>query len=120
MYRVFKLFCVLGIFCFQHVMAHSHTTYIVEQAPPPTIIQVPSTSVIVVQNEPPAKIVEQTDASPGPDYVWVQGDWKWDGRWVWGKGNWQRKPHEAAVWTPGHWKRHHHHHSWEWIEGHWN
>jgi hypothetical protein len=44
---------------------------------------------VVVGAEPPPPIVEQVTVAPGPEYVWVSGYWRW------------------------------HHHSWEWIRGHW-
>ncbi len=42
---------------------------------------------------PPPRRVEVKPAKPGPNFVWVEGHWKWKGR---------RRGH---VWVPGHWRR---------------
>jgi len=41
-----------------------------------------------VQEAPPAPQVEAMPASPGPEYVWVEGSWSWHQRWVWAPGTW--------------------------------
>ena len=58
-------------------------------------------------------------AAPGPGYVWVAGEWNWDGHvWVWTVGSWVSPPYPQAVWVAGGWgfepngRRH-------WVPGHW-
>jgi len=55
---------------------------------------------VVVSEAPPAPIVETVTVSPGPDFVWVGGNWVWHGHWVWTRGHWMRPPHAGAVWVP--------------------
>jgi hypothetical protein len=56
---------------------------------------------------------------PSPDYVWVDGNWSWQGRWVWSPGRWVWQPHPHVIVTPGfYWgpsyyygpRYYHHHH----------
>ena len=74
------------------------TTTVVEQAPPP----------------PPAETVV---LAPGPGYVWIGGDWVWNGRWVWRAGYWAYPPYPHAVWVGGYWGRGPH--GWHRSPGHW-
>lgn len=75
------------------------TTTVVESAPPP-----PQTDVIV--------------ASPGPDYVWVDGEWDWSGvTWVWIGGHWILPPFRGAIWIHGGW--YHGSRGWYHSPGHW-
>ncbi len=65
----------------------------------------------------PAEVTYSRPASPGADYVWVDGDWYWsggtyvfrNGYWAhgrgrtWVKGNWEHRPH-GYYWHKGHWR----------------
>lgn len=117
------LFSCLSMLSLSQANAHSHhNVYVVETAPAPVYVVQPSApivNVIEVQSEPPADLVEQMDPSPGPDFVWVGGRWNWNNQWNWSKGSWVRRPHTAAVWVPGHWRKSHHDHRWVWEEGSW-
>lgn len=77
-------------------------------------------SYVFVQEAPPAELVEQITVSPGPDYVWTKGYWRWDNKWVWESGRWGRRPHPAAVWHDGEWVHHDRYHGWHWVHGHWH
>ena len=48
----------------------------------------PSNSSMTVQTPPPPPPDETPLPSPGPDYVWIGGDWVWNGGWVWVGGRW--------------------------------
>ena len=50
---------------------------------------------------PPApRVVRVVPASPGPDYVWVDGYWyPVGGRYVWHSGYWTRAPYGGARWV---------------------
>jgi len=74
------------------------TTTVVTEAPPP----------------PPAQTVV---VAPGPGYVWIGGEWVWDGRWVWRAGYWAYPPYPHAVWVGGYWGRGSY--GWYWRRGHW-
>lgn len=133
---LFFLLTILGVNGIQYADAHSHDrVYLVETAPAPVyVVQTPPApvyvvptapapvvNVIEVESEPPADIVEQVALCPGSssDYAWINGRWTWNGRWEWTKGYWVQKPHVAAVWMPGHWRKSHHDHRWVWEEGSW-
>ena len=134
---VFFLLTSLSVLSIQSANAHHHhDVYVVETAPvpvyvhpapvvvvkqAPTVIvqQAPVVNVIEVESEPPADIVEQIDACPGQNYVWIGGRWKWNGRWDWSRGYWTQRPQATAAWVPGHWRKSHHDHRWVWEEGSW-
>lgn len=67
--------------------------------PPPPAEIVIGTEVRVV-GPPPPVVKEVIIARPGPNYVWVPGNWYWEGRWVWHKGHWAIPPRVGAVWVP--------------------
>ena len=67
---------------------------------PPT----PAGPALVATAPPPAP-VETVVISPGPGYVWVGGEWVWNGGWVWVGGHWVLPPYPHAVWTGGYWGR---------------
>jgi hypothetical protein len=58
------------------------------------------------QTPPPAPPADETaPPTPGPDYVWVGGDWVWNGGWVWVGGHWALPPYPHAFWFHGRWTR---------------
>ena len=59
----------------------------------------------VVTDAPPQPPSETVVVSPGPDYVWVDGEWEWNGGWVWVGGHWILPPYPHAIWVRGHWSR---------------
>jgi hypothetical protein len=54
---------------------------------------------------------------PGPDYVWIDGEWVWNGGWIWVGGHWGYPPYSHAVWVGGGW--YHGPHGWYHAAGHW-
>jgi hypothetical protein len=70
-------------------------------APPPA----EGGPAVAAQVPPPAPLVETQPPSPGVDYVWVGGDWVWNGGWVWAGGRWAIPPYPHAVWYRGGWRR---------------
>ena len=82
-------------------------------APSPTTVVVAD-----VGSVPPPPIVETVVVSPGPQYVWVAGYWRWYGHsWGWVRGAWVIPPHRRAVWVEGRWGRRFGRVTW--VEGHW-
>jgi hypothetical protein len=77
----------------------------------------PPAEPAVVNTPPPEPQPETIVVSPGPDYVWVGGEWVWHGRWVWSPGRWVYGPRPGAVWVGGVWV--HGHHGWYHRGGHW-
>ena len=63
------------------------------------------TSQTYVAVAPPPPPVETVVVAPGPGYVWVDGEWLWNGRWVWVGGHWLVPPRPHAVWVRGYWGR---------------
>ena len=55
--------------------------------------------------------------APGPDYVWIGGEWAWNGRWIWVAGHWGYPPAPRAVWVRGYW--YHGPNGWCRAAGHW-
>lgn len=74
-------------------------------------------STVVVQQPPPPPPVETVVVAPGPDYVWIGGDWVWNGSWYWRAGYWCRPPYPHAVWIHGGWRRGSD--GWHHSPGHW-
>jgi len=73
-----------------------------------------STAVTEAPPPPPAETVV---VAPGPGYVWIGGEWVWNGRWVWRAGYWAYPPYPHAVWVGGYWGRGSY--GWYWRRGHW-
>lgn len=67
-----------------------------------------------VTEAPPPPRVESY--SPRPGYVWVQGRWVWNRRWVWKAGHWERERH-GRTWQQGSWQQQNN--QWVWVEGQW-
>lgn len=76
-----------------------------------------SPGTVVVQQAPPPPPVETVVVAPGPDYVWIGGDWVWNGRWVWVAGHWGYPPRHNVVWVGGYWT--HGPHGYYHHPGHW-
>jgi hypothetical protein len=77
----------------------------------------PTNDVYVTQT-PPAVRVESQTVSPGANYVWTRGYWRWTGtNYIWVPGSWLVRPRPAAAWMEGHWERRSA--GWIWIAGHW-
>lgn len=64
----------------------------------PTAVQTP-------QTPPPPPPTESEPPTPGPNYVWVGGDWVWNNGWVWVGGRWALPPYPGAIWYHGGWRR---------------
>src|SRR4029077_304746 len=71
----------------------------------------------VVAEAPPAPPAETVVVAPGPEYVWMPGEWVWNGRWVWTGGCWILPPYPHAVWVGGYWGRGPY--GWHRYPGHW-
>ena len=71
----------------------------------------------VVTEAPPPPPAETVVVAPGPGYVWVGGEWVWNGGWVWRAGYWAYPPYPHAVWVGGYWGRGPY--GWYWRRGHW-
>ncbi|MGH7954064.1 MAG: YXWGXW repeat-containing protein, partial [Limisphaerales bacterium] len=82
----------------------------------PTTIGETSTTTVVSEPPPPAP-AETVAVAPGPGYVWVDGEWVWNGRWVWVAGHWGYPPYPHAVWIHGGWV--HGRYGWRRTPGHW-
>jgi hypothetical protein len=66
----------------------------------------PSTNDVEITQAPPTVRVETQTVSPGANYVWTRGYWRWNGAtYVWVPGSWLVRPRPAAVYVEGHWLR---------------
>lgn len=55
--------------------------------------------------------------SPGAGYIWIGGEWFWNGNsYMWRDGYWTR-PRDGHVWNPGHWRKSRG--GWFWVPGYW-
>jgi uncharacterized protein YcfJ len=81
--------------------------FMINTAGDPTANNSGSTTTEVVTSAPPPPPAETVVvASPGPDYVWMDGEWVWSsGRWIWIGGHWGYPPHPHVVWVSGGWDR---------------
>ena len=78
----------------------------------------PEPQTVVVQQAPPPVPVETVEVAPGPDYVWVDGEWDWSGvTWVWVGGHWGYPPRPHAIWIEG--RRWHDGYGWHYERGYW-
>lgn len=70
-----------------------------------------------IQQAPPPPPVETVVVAPSPDYVWIHGEWVWNGGWFWVGGHWAYPPYPRAVWIGG--RCWHDDHGWHNARGHW-
>ena len=76
----------------------------------------PATTTVVSEPPPPAPS-DPVVVAPGPDYVWIDGEWLWNGGWVWVGGHWGYPPYPHAVWVHGYWN--HGTYGWRRTPGRW-
>ncbi len=70
-----------------------------------------------IQQSPPPPPVETVVVAPAPEYIWIGGEWVWNGGWFWVGGHWAYPPYPHAMWIGGHsW---HDAHGWHNARGHW-
>jgi outer membrane lipoprotein SlyB len=70
-----------------------------------------------IQQPPPPPPVETMLVAPGPGYVWIGGEWVWNGGWFWVGGHWAYPPYAHAVWIGG--RCWHDAHGWHNARGYW-
>lgn len=75
-------------------------------------------TAVMAASAPPAPPTETIVIAPGPEYVWVGGEWEWHGRWVWVGGHWHRPPRPHAVWVRTNW--HHGPRGYYRVGGYWS
>lgn len=76
-----------------------------------------TTTTEVIQYAPPPPPQQTVVVSPGPGYVWIDGEWEWNNRWVWVGGRWAYPPRHGVVWISGRtWQDHR---GWHYNRGCW-
>ena len=65
----------------------------------------PEAATVVQEPPPPTPVETVTVVTPGPDYVWLGGEWVWNGGWVWVGGHWGYPPRPGVIWVGGSWYR---------------
>ena len=91
--------------------------FMINTANDPAAVFGGSPATVVVNDGPPAPLVENVAVAPAPGYIWIGGEWVWNGRWVWVSGHWANPPRANVVWIPGYWVRGSH--GWYRTEGYW-
>lgn len=77
----------------------------------------PQAATVTADQPPPPPLTESILAAPGPGYVWIGGEWTWNGRWIWVSGHWGYPPYPYAIWVRGYWYQGPH--GWHREAGHW-
>ncbi len=79
----------------------------------------PRAGAVYVTTAPPRPIRELRPASPGSEFVWIPGHYKYENRaYVWVGGKYQHPEFDnIRRWEPGKW--HHDRNGWFWEEGRW-
>jgi hypothetical protein len=77
----------------------------------------PQATTVVVTQPPPPPPAETVVVAPGPGFVWLDGEYVWNGGWIWVAGHWGYPPYPHAVWVRGYWGRGPH--GWARVPGHW-
>jgi hypothetical protein len=77
----------------------------------------PQATTVVVTQPPPPPPAETVVVAPGPGFVWLDGEYVWNGGWIWVAGHWGYPPYSHAVWVRGYWGRGPH--GWSRVPGHW-
>jgi outer membrane lipoprotein SlyB len=91
--------------------------FMISTASMPVPVAAPQPAVVIEQAPPPPP-VEVRVVAPGPDFVWIDGEWQWGGaQWVWVGGRWGAPPHLHAIWVGG--RRWHDGRGWHEEHGHW-
>jgi len=80
-------------------------------------VPAPQASTAVVAQPPPPPPAETIVVAPGPGYIWIGGEWMWNGGWIWVAGHWGYPPYPHAVWVRSYWYRGPH--GWCRAGGHW-
>jgi hypothetical protein len=61
---------------------------------------------ITIGPPPPPRVVYVVPATPGPEYIWIDGYWYPVGHhWKWHQGYWTRSPYMGARWAAPHYER---------------
>ena len=76
------------------------------------------TAAYISQSPPPPPVETVTVVAPGPDFVWIGGEWVWNGGWFWTGGHWGPRPYHGAAWVAGGWARGAR--GWAWHGGRWH
>jgi len=65
---------------------------------PSSAVAAPPTASVASLPPAPAPLVEPMVLAPGPDYIWIAGEWGWYwGRWAWCGGHWAVPPVLACI-----------------------
>ncbi len=76
----------------------------------------PSSVTVRTRPEPP---YYARPMAPGPNYVWIDGEWIRSGRgYAYRHGYWMAPRPRYHAYISGHWERRRH--GWYWVHGYWN
>lgn len=83
----------------------------------PPVPVTPQPNATVLEGPPPPAPVEVVPAAPALGYVWIGGEWVWNGGWLWVAGHWALPPYPHSIWIRGYWGRGPH--GYYRVHGHW-
>lgn len=91
---------VLGCDVFLSGQPRQQTVYV---QPQPAYVE---PQYVVVQQAPPALIVESRPSPPAAGFIWIDGAWNWNNqRYVWQGGRYERPPQQGVVWVGASYQR---------------
>lgn len=77
-----------------------------------------SEAQVAIRMRPGPPVVRARPVSPGPKYIWINGEYTWrGGQYVYADGYWAVPPPRYRYWKEGHWKKRRD--GWVWMPGHW-
>jgi hypothetical protein len=82
-------------------------------------IVLPHLEIRVGHRAPPPLRREHRIARPGRDFVWVDGQWDWQGdNWAWVPGRWDHPTARGSRWVKARYRRENS--AWRYEPGHWS
>jgi hypothetical protein len=70
-----------------------------------------------VVTDRPSDVIYARPVAPGPDHIWIDGDWVWSGGiYHWREGHWDHA-RAGRAWHRGNWEAHGG--GWRWHRGYW-
>jgi hypothetical protein len=97
----------------EYVFYEGHWNYAQEPVQETYYEPPPQEQVVEVETAPPEPVYEVRPAMPFAGAIWMPGFWRWHGHHhIWVGGHWSA-PREGYRWREGHWVEREHRYRWE-------